>query len=219
MSTGWLGRLPQRAAVATPTMAVPDGLPLSVGPGSPFGNIVSAIDFPTRRCSGCPEALRLLAHLSRGHLELVCTSLSGFPYETVWGRGCVRALTTVSPPACGARRPRAAALDPVRAMNWSKKSTRRRSPAKHAKESWPWHPACAHQSNGPRLAQTLSNRGVRGGDDRARNPSSCEVTSALSAGPPTPPRFQLAEERDLVAVVPLHIVGSAVGTGEPTSWR
>ena len=205
-------------AVATPTIALPDGLPLSVGPGSPFGNIVSAIDFSDASLLGLSEALNL-AQLSRGHLKLVHV-LSGFPYETVYGGGGASRLRPrlgagVARINRGLRR-----LIPSGAMNWSKIDTT--TVTGEAREGIL---AVATRTRADLIVLGLPRRSrieefvggttVHGILRRAKSPV------LLVPGPPTSPRFQLAEERDLMfGLYPSAFGVPAVGTREGhTSWR
>ena len=205
-------------AVASPTIVVPDGLQLSVGPGSPFGNIVSAIDFSDASLVALSEALNL-AQRSRGHLKLVHV-LSGFPYETVYGGGGASRLSPrlgagVARINRGLRR-----LIPSGAMNWSKIDTT--TVTGEAREGILTVASRARADlivlglpRRSRIEELVAGTTVHGILRRATTPV------LLVPGPPTPPRFELTEERDLMfGLYPSTFGMPAVGRREGnTAWR
>jgi nucleotide-binding universal stress UspA family protein len=182
-------------AVASPTIVLPDGIQLSVGPGSPFGNIVSAIDFSDASLVALSEALNL-AQRSRGHLRLVHV-LSGFPYETVYGGGGASRLRPRLATGVARINRELRRLIPSGAVNRTKIDTT--TVTGEAREGILTVASRARADlivlglpRRSRIEEFVAGTTVHGILRRATSPV------LLVPGPPTPPRFQLAEERDLM---------------------
>lgn len=203
-------------AVASPTIVLPDSLPRRVGPGGPFRNIVSAIDFSDASFRALSEALKL-AQRSGGNLRLVHV-LSGFPNETVYGGAAASRLR----PPLGARvahiNRELRLLIPADATNWSNIDTS--AVAGEAREEIL---AAASRARADLIVLGLPRRSrfeeivagttVYGVLRRAASP--------VLLVPAPPPRYQLADERPLMLGLypPAFGVRAAKETEARTSWQ
>ena len=104
-------------AVKSPTIAIPSGLAQPAESGTPFRNILSAIDFSEVSFRALSEALAL-AQQSGGHLRLLHV-LDGFPYETVYsGSRAFRLMHDFRARVARVNR-ELQSLIPPDALNWS----------------------------------------------------------------------------------------------------
>jgi nucleotide-binding universal stress UspA family protein len=192
-------------AAPSPTIVLPDGVPRWVEPGSPFRNIVSAIDFSDASLRAMSEALKL-AQRSGGHLRLV-HALRASPYDTVYGgAGASRLMPHLGAGAAHINR-ELRLLIPPDALNWSNIDT-----ATVRGEARDGILTVASRVRADLIVLGLPRRSrfeelvagttVHGVLRRATSPV------LLVPGPPTPPRFQRAEERALT----LGLYPSALGT-------
>jgi nucleotide-binding universal stress UspA family protein len=182
-------------AVPARTIVLPDGLPPSIVSSSPFRNIVSAIDFSEASFLGLSEALTL-AQQSGGNLKLVHV-LTGFPYGTAYGGvGALRLRLQFGAGVAHINR-ELRRLIPSGATNWSRIDTT--TVAGEARERILTVASRARADlivlglpRRSRFAELVAGTTVHSVLRRATSPV------LLVPGPPTPPRYQLAEERALM---------------------